>query len=78
MEGGRRQRVLVSTTIDLSAHQLFGRRIGYGANDHICGGQPADIADFASNSEVGEQDPLFAIVVGVGEHNVGGFDVAMK
>jgi hypothetical protein len=50
--GGRGQGVLISTTIDVLAHQLLGRGVGHGAHGHVGGGEPADVVDVASDAEV--------------------------
>jgi hypothetical protein len=70
---------LVGATVDLLTHQLLWGRVGNGTHGHVGGGKPADVVDVACDPEVGHQDPLLVIVViDMGEHDVGRFDVAMQ
>ena len=71
--------VLVSATVDLLAHQLLGSGVGHRPDRHIGGGQPADVVDVSCDAEVRQQDSLLIIVViEMGEHDVGRFNVAVK
>jgi hypothetical protein len=76
--GGRGECVLVGAAVELLSHELFGSRVGNGADGHVCCGESADILCAAGNSEVSQQDSLFGVLAGVGEHDVGGFDVAVQ
>ena len=78
MVGGSCQCVFIGSTIDVVAHQLFGSGICHSANGHVRGRKPADVIYVASNAEVGQQDPLLSFVVGMREHDVRRFNVAME
>ena len=76
--GGGCQGVLVSTTVDLFTHQLLGCGVGHRPDGHIGRGESTDVIDAAGNAEVGQQDSLFGVVIEMGEHEVGRFDVAVQ
>ena len=46
--------------------------------DHVGGGQSADVVDVSCDAEIGQQDSPLFFVVDVGEHDVGGFGVAVQ
>jgi hypothetical protein len=62
----------------LFAHELFGSRVGHRAHGHVGSGKSANFADIARYAEVNQQDPLIFIVIEMGDHDVGGFDIAMQ
>jgi hypothetical protein len=41
--GGGSQRVLIGATVDVLAHQLFGRGVGHRPYRHVGGREPADV-----------------------------------
>ena len=69
--------VLVSTAVDLLAHELFGRRVCDRADCRIGRGDSADVVRTAGYPKVAETDSALAVEVGFGQQNVGGFDVAV-
>src|SRR5271166_6700087 len=77
MKRGAGQSVLVCPPIDVGAGQLFRRCISDGSHRDIGLGDPADVTEVASYAEVRQQDSAFP-VIGMGEQDVGGFDVAVQ
>ncbi|OBH03677.1 hypothetical protein A5696_07250 [Mycobacterium sp. E2699] len=74
---GGSQGILVGAAIDLCTHQLFGRGIGKGADGEIGRRKSADVAEWSCNAEVGQQNSSPA-VLGLGEQDVGRFDIPMQ
>ena len=71
------QGVLVCPPVDVGTRQLFRCGVGNRAHGDIGFGDAADVAKVASYTEVRQQDATFALF-GVGEQDVGGFDVAVQ
>jgi hypothetical protein len=76
--------IIVSTWCFLMVVSLFKTALITGGirddtHGHVGRGEPADVIDVAGDPEVGQQDPLLVIVViEMGEHDVGRFDVAVQ
>jgi hypothetical protein len=75
--GGRGKGVLISATIQLHAHELFGSGISGGTHSHIGGGESADVVEAAGNAEVGQDSSAGTRTPGF-EQDVGGFYVAVQ
>ena len=75
MRGG--ERVLVGSPVHRLAHELFGCGVGDGADGHVGRGEAAGVVEWSGDAEVGEED-AGVIGVEVGDHDVGGLDVAVQ
>ena len=71
------QRILVRAAVDVGTRQLLGRRVGHRPHRDIGLGDTADVGEVARYAEVRQQDSAFP-VLGVGEQDVGGLDVAVQ
>jgi hypothetical protein len=76
VKGGGRQRVLIRPAVELPTHQLLGRSVRNRTDGHVGGGQPADVVHPAGDTEVRQQNSLFARLM-VSQQAVGGFDIAV-
>src|SRR5208283_2106682 len=45
--------------------------------DHVLGVEPRDVVDVAGYSEVGQEDSLLTLIIEMGHHDVGWFDVTV-
>ena len=59
------------------AHELFGGRVGHGADGHVGRGDAAGVIEWSGDAEVGEEH-TGVIGIEVGDDDVGGLDVAVQ
>ena len=74
---GRRERVLIGSTIDWLTHELLGGGIGDRADGHVGGGDAAGVIEWSGDAEVGDEH-AGVVRIEVGNNDVGGLDVAVK
>jgi hypothetical protein len=75
--GGGGEGVLISSPVQVLAHELFGRGVGDSAHGHVGSSDAARVIQWAGNTEVGERN-LFIIAVEISDDDVGGLDVSVQ
>ena len=68
---------MVGAAIDVRPDELLGGSVGNGAHRDVGLGDSADVGELTGNTEVRQQDSAI-ILVGMGQQDVGGLDVAVQ
>jgi hypothetical protein len=74
------QRILVGAAVEFLAHELLGCGVGESAQGSVRRGESVGVGGvgkWSGDAEVGEVHPAAPGAVGIRQHDVGGFDVAV-